>query len=203
MSVIAINASPRKNGNTEAALNKIAEVLQTEEITTEIIQIGNKTIGGCRACGGCYKTGRCVFDDGVNEIAEQLAAADGILIGSPVYYAGINGTLKSFLDRVFVLKSAAFRFKPCAAVVVARRAGTTAALQNINSFFQFAEMLITPTVYWSGIHGREAGQAVQDAEGMQMFSQLAKNMAYLIKLRSANAVEVQEKEERVMFNFIR
>lgn len=203
MKVLAINGSPRKEGNTYHAIKTIADELLLNGIDTEIVTIGNKAIRGCVSCGSCAGTGKCAFNDEVNEITIKMIDADGIIIGSPVYYAGINGTLKSFLDRAFYTSSKHFRFKPCAAVVSARRAGTTASLQTINQYFELAEMLITPTVYWSGVHGGAPGEMTGDLEGVQILKQLGKNMAYLIKLKEQSEIKPPEKDQRVFFNYIR
>lgn len=203
MKVLAINGSPRSEGNTRHALKIIADELKKHDVSTEIVTIGNKDIRGCTACFTCADSGKCVFDDAVNEITSKMKEADGIIIGSPVYYAGINGTLKSFLDRAFYSAGKHFRFKPCAGVVSARRAGTTAALQTINQYFEISEMLITPGVYWNAVHGRAPGEALKDLEGVQMLVQLAKNMAYLLKLQEKSELSPPEKDQRVFFNYIR
>jgi multimeric flavodoxin WrbA len=203
MKVTAINGSPRAGSNTGAAIEIIFCELQKESIETELITIGNKPLRGCVACGKCYETGRCAIDDGAVEIIEKMRKADGIIIGSPVYYAGINGTLKAFLDRAFYSSGTVFRFKPCAGVVAARRTGVTAAMEQLNKYFQIAEMLMTPTIYWSGIHGGAPGEAVQDIEGVQMFEQIGKNMAYLLKLRAQSAIMPPEREPKVKFSYIR
>jgi multimeric flavodoxin WrbA len=203
MNVIAINASPREKSNTGAAIAAIARELKNENIDTETIAIGTKQIQGCQSCGSCWKTGVCALNDGANDIIMKMRAADGIIIGSPVYYAGINGTLKAFLDRAFYSSGEAFRFKPCAGVVVARRAGTTAALEQINKYFEIGEMLMTPTIYWSGLHGAASGEAAEDLEGMQMMEQIGRNMAYLLKLQAASKVPLPERDKKVWYNFIR
>jgi multimeric flavodoxin WrbA len=203
MKVTAINGSPRASSNTGAAIEIIFGELQKEKIETELINVGNKPFRGCVACGKCYETGECAIDDGANEIIGKMRAADGIIIGSPVYYAGINGTLKAFLDRAFYSSGTAFRFKPCAGVVAARRAGVTAAVEQLNKYFQIAEMLMTPTIYWSGIHGGTTGETAQDIEGVQMFEQIGKNMAYLLKMRAESTIPLPEREPKVKFNYIR
>ena len=147
--VIAIDGSPLIESNTRLAINAAAAELLAAGIETEVIKVGDKLIKGCQGCGACWTKGECAISDCLNEIAMKMRAADGIIIGSPVYYAAINGTLKSFLDRTFYSSSAHFRFKPAGAVVVARRGGTTAALQTINQYFEIAEMLITPSIYWN------------------------------------------------------
>ncbi|MDR0821819.1 MAG: flavodoxin family protein [Oscillospiraceae bacterium] len=203
MSVIAVNGSPHVDGNTATAIGIIAGELQLHEIDTEVVQIGQLTIKGCTACRGCAGGKGCVIADSLNDITAKMRAADGIIIGSPVYYAGINGTVKSFLDRAFFSSGSGFRLKPAAAVVAARRAGTTPALEQINRYFALAEMLVTPTVYWSGIHGRDAGEAERDLEGVSMLKQLGTNMAYLIQLQRKSSVPLPDKIDKVMFNYIR
>ncbi len=203
MKVIAINGSPRKEGNTYCALKTACDVLNAEGIETEIVNVGNLNITGCKACGACSKLGKCVIDDGFNEIAEKVAAADGIIVGTPVYYAGINGTLKCFLDRFFYGNSAKMRFKPAAALTALRRSGVTHTYQTIYNFFTISEMLITPTSYWPGVHGRLPGEAEQDSEGIQVARGIGTNMAYLLKMKEASSIPVPEKEPKEMFNYIR
>lgn len=203
MKVIAINGSPRRNGNTFTALSAAAEALKAEGIETEIIQLGGRDVVGCKACGFCSKNGKCVIDDAVNEIGAKMTEADGIIIGSPVYYAGINGTLKSFLDRVFLVYGSKFRFKPGAAVVALRRGGAIASFDTINHYFQITEMLITPSMYWNDVHGRAPGECVQDEEAMQLMQVLGRNMAYLIKLKAESTLPVPEKLPKINYNYIR
>ncbi|MCM1335167.1 MAG: flavodoxin family protein [Eubacterium sp.] len=203
MKVVALNGSPRKNGNTYLSLKAACDVLNAEGIETEILSIGSLKLTGCRACGGCAKLGKCVIDDGLNELAEKTASADWLIVGSPVYYADINGTLKCFLDRFFYVNSAKMRFKPCAALVVLRRSGVTHAYQTIYNYFTIAEMLITPTSYWPGIHGRLPGEAEQDLEGISVARGIGRNMAYLLKLREGSTLPIPEPGEKVIFNYIR
>lgn len=203
MKVTAINGSPHKDGNTYLALKAACDVLNAEGIETEILNVGSLNITGCKACGACSKIGRCVIDDGFNEIAEKTAAADGIIVGSPVYYAGINGTLKSFLDRFFYGNSSKMRFKPCAAITALRRSGVTHTYQTIYNFFTISEMLITPTCYWPGMHGGAKGEAEQDLEGMQIARGIGRNMAYLLKLKAESNIPLPEKEDKIKFSYIR
>jgi multimeric flavodoxin WrbA len=203
MKVILINGSPREKGTTAFALGIIAEVLESEGISAEIITIGNRSICGCIGCGGCSDAGKCIIDDELNEIAFKMREADGMVIGSPVYYAGINGTLKCFLDRAFYSSAKYFRFKPAAGMVAMRRAGGPAALQPVNQYFEFAEMLITPTVYWSGIHGMSGEQAQNDGEGVQMMEIIGRNMAYLLKMKASCKLPEPPLPEKVRTNFIR
>ncbi len=203
MKVIAINGSPRKDGNTYLALKTACDILNEQGIETEIVNVGNMNITGCKACGGCSGKGRCVINDGFNEVADKAAAADGIIVGSPVYYAGINGTLKCFLDRLFYVHSSKMRFKPAAAVVALRRSGVTHTYQTIYNYFTISEMLITPTNYWPGVHGGAKGEAEQDLEGMQIARGIGRNMAYLLKMKAESTVPVPEKEDKIKFSYIR
>lgn len=205
MKVIAINGSPRKNGNTCTSIKRICDILEKEGIETEIIQVGDKAFGGCRACGACAKLGKCAFGDkdGLNEIGAKMSEADGIIIGSPVYYADINGTLKSFLDRVFYTYGQNFRFKPGAAVVALRRGGAIHAYHSINNYFGITEMIQVPSIYWNDVHGRAEGECEQDIEAMQMMDALGQNMAYLLKMKAESTVQPPEKISKTAFNYIR
>ncbi len=195
MKVVALNGSPRKNGNTFTALSRVCSVLNAEGIETEIVDIGSLKLTGCHACGYCSKNGKCAFDDEVNALAPKLLDADGIVIGSPVYYADINATLKCFLDRFFFVygKDERIRFKPGAAVVALRRAGAIHAYHSINSYFGITEMLVTPSMYWNDVHGAAPGACADDAEGMQLMEAIGRNMAYLIKLRAESSITPPEK----------
>ena len=200
--VVAINGSPKSRGNTYRLLSVFGEELKkTAGIDTEIISIGAGTIKGCVACNRCVELGRCVFDDSVNEIAEKIAAAEGVIIASPVYYAGINGTLKSALDRIFYSSGRKFRWKPAAAVVALRRGGGTAAVTHIQKYYEIAEMLQTPSRYWGAVHGRVPEDVLQDEEGIIMVRTLARNMAHLIDITKGTTPP--EAIPGVMTNFIR
>ena len=181
MNVLIINGSPRSTGNTALALRQIESILSAEGIGTESVQVGNKAIRGCVGCGRCRELGRCVFDDLVNEIAPKFEAADGLVLGSPVYYASANGTLTSFLDRLFFSTGFDKRMKVGAAVVVARRGGTTATFDQLNKYFTISGMPIASSQYWNNAFGLAPGEVSQDAEGMQTMRTLARNMAFLIK----------------------
>ena len=206
MKVLLINGSPKVHGNTAFALDQMAEVFAEQGVETEIIQVGNQAVRGCIACGSCYKTNKCVFDDLVNETAEKLRAADGLVIGSPVYYAAPNGTLISFLDRLFYSTGDLDkRMKVGAAVVVARRGGCTAAFDVLNKYFTISQMPVASSSYWNMIHGGKPGEAQQDPEGIRTMRNLAKNMAFLMK-SIALGKETQglpEPEKMVYTNFIR
>lgn len=206
MKVLLINGSPKAKGNTAYALEQMAEVFHSEGIDTEWIQIGNQLIRGCLACGSCYKTGKCVLDDEVNDVAAKLAEADGMVIGSPVYYASPNGTLISFLDRLFYSSgSIDKRMKVGASVVVARRGGCTASLDVLNKYFTISGMPVASSTYWNLTHGAKPGEAEQDAEGTRTVRNLAKNMAFLMRsvAMGKENIGLPQPENRVYTNFIR
>ena len=181
MKVLMINGSPRPNGNTSVALREMETAFATEGIETEIIQVGNKPIRGCIACGKCAEKGRCVFDDAVNEIAPKFEACDGLVVGSPVYYASANATLVAFLTRLFFSTPFDKTMKVGAAVAVARRGGLSATFDELNKFFTISGMPVASSQYWNSVHGREPGQAAQDAEGLQTMRTLARNMTFLMR----------------------
>lgn len=206
MKVLLINGSPKAKGNTAFALEQMAEVFAELGIETETIQVGSKLIRGCQGCGACYKLGKCVFDDDiVNETAKKLAEADGMVVGSPVYYASPNGTLISFLDRLFYSNSADLRMKVGASIVCARRGGNTAAMDVLNKYFTISQMPVASSSYWNMIHGGKPGEAAQDPEGIRTMRNLAKNMAYMMKAFAAakDTVELPAPEPKVFTNFIR
>lgn len=205
MKVLLINGSPKEKGNTAFALEQMAEVFAAENIETETIQVGSQLIRGCQGCGACYKLGKCVIDDMVNEAAEKLAQADGMVVGSPVYYASPNGALISFLDRLFYSNSADLRMKVGASIVCARRGGTTAAMDVLNKYFTISQMPVASSTYWNIIHGAKPGQAAEDAEGIRTMRNLAKNMAYMMKAFAAakDTVALPENEPKAFTNFIR
>ena len=206
MKVLLINGSPKEKGNTAFALEQMAEVFAEQGIETEMIHVGNLLIKGCQGCGACYKIGKCVIDDIVNETAVKLAEADGMVVGSPVYYASPNGTLLSFLDRLFYSSGKiSKRMKVGASVVCARRGGTTASMDVLNKYFTISEMPVASSTYWNIIHGAKPGEAEQDAEGIRTVRNLAKNMSYMIKAFAAakDTVELPEPEKKAFTNFIR
>lgn len=205
MKVLLINGSPRANGNTYVALNEMSKVLNEEGIETESIHVGNKPIRGCVACGYCFKNGKCAFDDIVNEVSDKFNRCDGIVVGSPVYYASANATLIAFLDRLFYSTKFDKSMKVGAAVAAARRGGLTATTDELNKYFAISGMPIASGQYWNGIHGRMPGEALNDEEGLQMMRTLAKNMAFLIKSISLGKEKygLPEKETKIMTNFIR
>jgi len=181
MKVLLINGSPRAHGNTALALEEMAKVFAEEGNEAEIIHIGNKDIRGCIACGKCAELGKCVFDDVVNEVAPKFKEADGLVLGSPVYYASPNGTLLSFADRLFMSGRFPKAMKVGAAVTVARRGGNTASFDVLNKYFSINSMPIATSQYWNMVHGRAPGEAAEDGEGLQTMRTLARNMSFLMK----------------------
>ena len=179
--VLLINGSPHPNGCTAAALKEMIPVLERESIETELIHIGNRDIRGCISCNSCSKTGKCVFSDPVNEIAPKFEAADGLVIGSPVYYGSPNGTLLSFLDRLFYSTPFSKHMKVGAAVVSARRGGNTASFDVLNKYFTISGMPVVSSTYWNQVHGFTAADVAKDLEGLQTMRNLAANMAFLIR----------------------
>ncbi|HHV12737.1 MAG TPA: flavodoxin family protein [Clostridiales bacterium] len=207
MKVLLINGSPRAKGCTYTALCEIAAELEKENIETEIFHLGIAPIRGCTACGGCNKLGRCVFnDDVVNAGIEKMKECDGLIVGSPVHYAGASGFLTSFLDRVFYASGGAFAYKPGAAIISCRRGGATAAFDQLNKYFTISNMPIISSQYWNMVHGNTPEEVKQDLEGMQIMRTLGRNMAWLIKSIQAGreaGVELPRKEKRAVTNFIR
>ena len=179
--VILLNGSPHANGCTATALNEMIKVFQEEGIETELIHVGNKSIRGCISCNRCSETGKCVFDDLVNEVAPKFAEADGLVVGSPVYYAGPNGTILSFMDRLFYSTSFSKQMKVGAAVVSCRRGGNTATYDVLNKYFTISSMPVASSTYWNQVHGFTAEDAKKDLEGHQTMRNLARNMAFMIK----------------------
>lgn len=206
MKVVAFNGSPRKEGNTYFAIRTVLDELEKEGIETEIIHVGNKTVRGCLACNACSELRRCVIDsDEVNAWAKKMMEADGILLGAPVHYAGISGTMKSFLDRAFYISDRnALRYKVGASVVAVRRTGGISTFDQLNNYIHFSEMIMPGSNYWNVIHGTAPGEASQDAEGMQIMRILGKNMAWLMKSleQSKKFAAPPEAERKVMTNFI-
>lgn len=208
MKVVAINGSPRHDGNTAAALAAMAEALKLEGIETEILQVGGKAIHGCTACGYCWESesNMCVFkDDVMNEYSLKMRDADGIILGAPTYYSGIPGSMKSFLDRVFFSGSYYFRHKVGTAVTVVRRTGGIDVLHQLMNFFNLAETVTPPSQYWMVVYGSEKGEALRDTEGMQTVRKNARAMAWLLKMIDATkgTIPPPQDEEREFMNFIR
>ena len=205
MKVLMINGSPRKEGNTYTALHEMEKIFEKEGIETEILHVGNKVIRGCVACLSCKKTGKCVFDDMVNEAASKFQASDGLVVASPVYYASANGTLISFLDRLFYSTGFDKTMKVGASVAAARRGGLSASYDQLNKYFGISGMPIASGQYWNGIHGAAPGEAGQDGEGLQIMRTLARNMAFLMKSIALGKEQLglPEKEAFERTNFIR
>ena len=205
MKVLIINGSPRAKSNTATALDEMVRVFSAEGIETEVVKIGNMPVRGCIACGSCFKNGRCVFDDVVNELAPKFEAADGLVVASPVYYASANATLIACLDRLFYSTHFDKTMKVGASVVCARRGGLSATFDELNKYFTICGMPVASSQYWNSVHGREPGQASQDAEGMQTMRTLARNMAFLMKSIALGKEKygLPEKEEWTPTHFIR
>ncbi len=205
MNVLIINGSPRAQGNTSIALHQMEQVFAEEGIETETLQIGKLDIRGCIACGSCTKTGQCIFDDIVNETAPKLQACDGLVVGTPVYYAAANSTLISFLTRLFYSTPFDKTMKVGAGVAVARRGGASATFDELNKFFTVSGMPVASSMYWNSVHGREPGQAAQDEEGLQTMRSLARNMAFLMKSIALGKEKygLPKREERCYTHFIR
>ena len=205
MKVLMINGSPRVGGNTAIALKEMEKAFEKNGIEVETVQIGNKAIRGCIACGTCAKKGSCVFDDAVNEVAPKFAEADGLVVASPVYYASANGTLVSFLDRLFYSCHCDKRMKVGAAVAVARRGGLSATFDELNKYFTINSMPVAASNYWNSVHGGAKGDAEQDAEGLQTVRVLAENMSFLMKSIALGKEQIglPEAEPKQYTNFIR
>ena len=205
MKVLMINGSPHAKGNTAAALNEMKKVFDAQDVETEMLHIGGSAIRSCIACGTCFKKGSCVFDDEVNAAAEKFKACDGIVVGSPVYYASANATLVAFLTRLFYSTPFDKTMKVGAAVVAARRGGLSAAFDELNKFFTISGMPVASGQYWNSIHGRDQGEALQDAEGLQSMRTLAVNMTFLMKSIALGKEKygLPEKEPPQRTNFIR
>ena len=205
MKVLLINGSPNANGNTAMALREMEKVLSEQGIETEWIHVGNMAIRGCMACQTCYKNAKCAIDDVVNEVAKKFEACDGMVVGSPVYYAGANGTLTAFLDRLFYSTRFDKRMKVGAAVVAARRGGLSSTFDQLNKYFTISGMPVASGQYWNSIHGAKPGQAAEDAEGLQSMRTLANNMSFLIKSIDLGKKQfgLPEREKHVYTNFVR
>jgi multimeric flavodoxin WrbA len=212
MKILLVNGSPNQYGCTNRALREILNTLQGEEyLNAEIFWIGNRPISGCLGCSRCAETGKCVIDDQVNAFREIAKGADGYVFGSPVHYASASGAMISFMDRLFFSDllgsgSQTFRLKPAAAVVSARRAGTTATFDQMNKYFAIQEMPIISSVYWNMVHGNSAEEVEQDLEGLETMRVLARNMAYFLRCKAAGekaGISAPEREKRFFTNFIR
>ena len=206
MKVLKINGSPNQYGCTYTALKEVSDKLNSHGIETEFVYLGTQAVHGCIACGKCYQSGKCVFDDKVNEILEKAAEYDGMVVGSPVYYSGPNGTLCAFLDRLFYCSRGRFANKFAAAVVSCRRMGNTSSLDRLNKYFQISKMHVVSSQYWNGVHGNTPEEVMKDREGLQIMRTLGENMAWLIKIAEAGkkaGVPMPQYEKGVGTNFIR
>ena len=206
MKVLLVNGSSHKQGCTYTALCEAAKTLNEEGIETEIFQIGNPELRDCCGCNACKTTGKCVFNDIVNEFIEKAKGADGFIFGTPVYFAHPSGRILSLLDRAFYAGGYAFAYKPGAAVASARRSGTTASFDVLNKYFTIANMPVVSSNYWNNIHGHIAADAMQDLEGLQTMRNLGRNMAWILKcieVGKQNGIEPKSPEERIYTHFIR
>ena len=205
MKVLLLNGSPRRNGNTARALQEMEAVFASEGIETETVHVGKEAVRGCIACGSCYKNGKCVFDDIVNTLAPKFQEADGLVVGSPVYYASANATLIAVLDRLFYSTHFPKTMKVGACVTVARRGGCSATFDGLNKYFTISGMPVASSQYWNSIHGGAPGEAEQDAEGLQTMRTLAKNMTFLIKSIALGKEKygLPQREKGIFTNFIR
>ena len=205
MKVLIINGSPRVDGNTTLAVKELSNVFSLEGIDVEVIQVGGKEIRGCIACLSCAKTGKCVFNDVVNTVAEKFKEADGLIVASPVYYAQANSTLVSLLTRMFYSSKFDKTMKVGASVAIARRGGCSSTFDELNKFFTISGMPVVSSQYWNSVHGKDKGQAEEDEEGLQTMRVLARNMSFLIKsiALGKEAYGLPEKENRIYTNFVR
>lgn len=205
MKVLLINGSPRVGGNTSIALDEMVKVFDAEGVETEVVQVGNKNIRGCIACGHCMEHGKCVFNDEVNELAKKFEESDGLVVASPVYYASANATLIATLDRMFYSSHFDKSMKVGASVVVARRGGLSATFDELNKYFTICGMPVASSQYWNSVHGRLPGEAAGDAEGLQTMRTLAKNMTFLMKSIALGKEKygLPETEQPERTNFIR
>lgn len=206
MKVLLINGSPHEKGCTYTALSEVASTLREEGVETELLWLGNDPLPGCKGCGACAKLGKCVYDDAVNRAAGLAKTCDGLVVGSPVHYAAASGQVTSALDRLFYSAGPSLRHKPAAAVVSARRAGTTAALDQLNKYFTINQMPIVSSRYWNMVHGNTPDEVRQDEEGLAVMRTLAKNMAWLLRCVEAGraaGVLLPEPEPPARTNFIR
>ena len=205
MKVLMLNGSPREGGNTSLALAEMRRVFEENGVEVELLQVGDMAIRGCRGCAACYKLGRCAIDDIVNELAVEFEKCDGLVVGSPVYYASANGTLVSLLDRLFYSTHFSKTMKVGAAVAVARRGGISSTFDELNKYFTISGMPVASSQYWNGVHGRAPGEAAHDEEGLQTMRTLAQNMSFLIKSIALGKEKfgLPEKEAGIRTSFIR
>lgn len=204
MKVVLINGSPRKEGNTFIALSEVAKTLESNGVQTRIIGIGTKPVQGCIACNKCMELGRCIFKDELYEaVRKSLTDADGLIIGTPVFYAGPNGSLCALLDRIFYSCAAMLQYKPGAAIAVCRRGGASAAFDRLNKYFTISNMPVVSSQYWNSVHGLMPGEASQDAEGLQTMRTLGNNMAWMLKNLKSDTAQRPIPEQRQATSFIR
>lgn len=205
LNVLIFNGSPRKNGNTRAAIDEMVKIFDAEGVDTEIVNVGEMNIKGCIGCYKCQEIGKCIFDDEVNELAKKLETADGVILASPVYYASANGTLISLLDRLFFSSSCDKTMKVAAAIACARRAGTTATLEVLNKYIMYGGFAVATSQYWNMVHGAAPGESVKDEEGMHTMRVLARNMVFMMKSLALGKEKygLPEKEPKLRTNFIR
>jgi multimeric flavodoxin WrbA len=204
MKVLAVNGSPHARGNTYFAICAAAKELEANGVEVEILHVGDKLIRGCLACGKCGELGRCVIDDAVNENLDKILGADGLILASPVYFSGIAGTMKCYLDRTFEIASQKMRHKVGVGIAVARRSGGRSTVDSLSYFMSYCEMVIPSSRYWNIIHGTEPGEVEQDLEGQQTLRTLGRNLAWTLKsiALSRDRLDLPVEEEGVCFNFI-
>lgn len=205
MKVLLLNGSPRVSGVNGTALQEMVQVFEQNGIETEVVHVGNQAVRGCMACGYCYKNGKCIYDDVVNELAAKFEEADGLVVASPVYYASANATLVAVLDRLFYSSRFDKTMKVGASVVTCRRGGASATFDELNKYFTISGMPVVSSQYWNSVHGNSAEEAVQDEEGLQVVRTLARNMSFLMKSIALGKEQfgLPEKEKRVATNYIR
>lgn len=205
MNVLLVNGSSRKNGCTSVALSEVARALEEEGVSSECFFIGNEALSDCIACRKCRTSGKCVFDDAVNVFVEKAKQADGFLFGSPVYFAHPSARLMAFMDRAFYSCGSAFAFKPAAAVLSARRAGTTASLDVINKYFTICSMPVVSSTYWNHVYGQQPEEVKEDKEGLMTMNNIGKNMAWLLKCIAYGRQNglCHPENQKVLTNFIR
>ena len=204
MKVLILNGSPRVDGNTSIAVDEMVSIFEKEGVETEVVRVGNMDVRGCIACNSCGETGKCVFDDVVNQLAPKFEEADGLIVASPVYYASANATLIACLDRLFYSTGFDKTMKVGASVVVARRGGCSATFDELNKYFTISGMPVASSQYWNSVHGREKGEAEKDLEGLRTVRVLARNMTFLMRSIELGKQEygLPEEEERVWTHFI-
>ena len=205
MKVLILNGSPHVEGNVSVAIAELVKSFSADGVESEVVNVGSQSISGCRACYACGKLGKCAIDDAVNATAAKFAAADGLVVASPVYYASPNGTLVSFLDRLFLSAKFDKRMKVGASIAVARRGGCSATFDMLNKYFTISGMPVASSQYWNSVHGGAPGEAAQDAEGLQTMRTLARNMSFLMKSIALGREKfgLPEKEAPVKTSFIR